>query len=105
MTTIEKKKMTWSGIRTRVLPATSHLPARIAVTDSRHDIDTPPRRLVLPWDRDKMRDTDNHADAAQAWLDEYIAPEFDKCKPVLKPDGYVFGGDMFWSWDLVGIDE
>ena len=97
--------MTWSSIRARYVGPTNHRDARVIVTDARHDIDSPPRRLVLRWDRDKVRDADNFADAAQAWLDKYIAPDFDKCKPVLKPDGYVFEGDYFWSCDMVSVDQ
>lgn len=105
MTTTQPRTMTWSSIRTRYVGPTNYRPARIIVTEEREGHDDKPRRLVVNWESGTMRDTDNYAAAAQAWLDHWIAPHYTECKPVLKTDGYCFGGDYFWSWDMVSVDQ
>ena len=85
---------TRSAIRTRVHGPTNTGGTKISVTGGPED--RKPRRLFVGWDYSLNHDQ-NHAVAAQAWLNKFN--EFDA---TVDGPGLYFGGDYYFTWKLEG---
>tara|TARA_R100001463_G_scaffold9580_5_gene28813 strand:- start:856 stop:1053 length:198 start_codon:yes stop_codon:yes gene_type:complete len=55
-------------------------------------------RLTVSYDH-ALNIDENHQAAAQAWMHKFLDTRFGK--PVVFGPGYVYGEDMFWSWEFV----
>ena len=52
----------------------------------------PPRSINVEWNP-ALRVADNHYNAAQEWLDEFVPGS------LIKNPGINFNGDFYWGWD------
>tara|TARA_Y100001973_G_scaffold82021_1_gene121107 strand:+ start:1859 stop:2119 length:261 start_codon:yes stop_codon:yes gene_type:complete len=77
-----------SGITTRYRGPTNTLGSRIIVTDNHSDA----RRITVSWDH-ALNTAENHAHAAQAWLEKFIP-----YAQVVSP-GIDFGAGYAWTWE------
>jgi hypothetical protein len=98
MTTDQNTRIeTRQAIRTRYAGPTNTRGSRIIVTDSRY-FDDPRRRHTYDWDH--ARDVnENHAQAAQEFLDRYHnATRYHGNKNVIDGPGLCFDDDFYWTW-------
>lgn len=84
--------MTFASIRTRYAGPTNTRGSRIIVTEDRWGDDAP-RRVTVGWDH-ALNATQNHAAAAQAWLDKHNAGAR------VKTPGLEFAHDCYFTWEM-----
>ncbi len=82
----------YTSIRTRYIGSTNFQGSRISVQEAKWS-DILPRRLTMPYDHGYNLQ-ENHAIAAQLWIDKYL---HDGNK--VKDYGLVFDGDYYWTWE------
>lgn len=83
--------MTRASIRTRYHGPGNVKGSRLSVSDDAA-FGEKPRRITVHWDY-ALNPTENHAAAAQAWLDK-----FNPGNKVVEP-GLGFDGDYHWTWE------
>lgn len=79
-----------ASIRTRYVGPTNYRPSRVTVSDD-GGFRNAYRRLTWPWDYD-LGVSENHAAAAQAWLDKHNPGN------VVKGPGLGFENEYYWTW-------
>jgi len=85
---------TFASIKTRYFGPTDHKGSRILATDE-GAFGNKRRRLVIGYDHG-LDVAENHAAAAQQWLEKFISPS--GWATVSMP-GLAFNGDYFWTWE------
>ena len=89
--------MTRLAIRTRYHGPTNSTDSRLSVTDGGSVVHSP-RRLYTPW-HDDLHIDDNHKQAAQFFLNKFIAEATYPAKPVVNAS-VSFKGDQYHSWNF-----
>ena len=89
-----------SAIRTKYVGPTDKRGSRISATGPARDSwGDKTCRVMWDWDY-SLEHTENHAAAAQAWVDKHLSEFSDdyKAKPVIEREGMFFDGCNFWTW-------
>ena len=91
---------TRASIRTKFIGPTNFRPSRISVADDTNAFNDTPRRLIVHWNHE-FNTNENHAIAAQEWLDKHMAERAKKYnqRAVLSGPGLCFDNCYYWTWE------
>ena len=92
-TTQDNRTETRAAIRTRYAGPTNSRGSRI-IASAKWFSDQRPRRITYHWDY-ALDVAENHAAAAQAWLDR-----FNDYGATIEGPGLNYDGDYHWTWSV-----
>lgn len=95
---VNKKDIrTASSIRTRYHGATNHMGSRFSATDGF-------KKMYVPYRYD-LSTEENHAEAANAFIEEYYNDRKHFVTVLDGESGLFFDGDYYWTWKNLAWKE